>query len=101
MGKLDIKTLKRVRDMFMMHSDHSAFCNGFRSLEELIESQEKLASDGDLANVMSSDFLWDDTQVICFVNFFLKVHKLDDRFQLENKSIIESYKNGDMPEQWH
>lgn len=49
---------------------------------------------------VSDAFPWDDEQVICFVNFFLKLHKIDDRFTLENQSIVESYKNGDIPEQW-
>jgi hypothetical protein len=37
---LDLNTLKDVRDMFRLHSDHSTRCNGYRQLLRLIEAEE-------------------------------------------------------------
>jgi hypothetical protein len=47
-----------------------------------------------------NNFPWSDEKVIDFVNWFLKLHKIDDRFQLENQTIIDSFKNGDSYEAW-
>jgi len=44
---------------------------------------------------------WDDNKVIDFVNWFLKLHKLPWRYTLENQNIIDSFKQGDKPEEWH
>lgn len=44
---------------------------------------------------------WNDDKVIDFVNWYLKLHKLDFRYRLENRTIIESFKNGDDPSKWH
>ena len=44
---------------------------------------------------------WDDNKVIDFVNWYIKLNKLDFRYTLENKNIIDSFKNGDKPEDWH
>lgn len=43
--KLDLETLKRVKFMFDIHSDHSTKCNGYRSLCTLIEHEEKKATE--------------------------------------------------------
>lgn len=37
----DLNTLKHVQFMFSIHSDASPFCNGFRSLCDLIEKIER------------------------------------------------------------
>jgi len=37
----DLRTLKLVKQMFELHSDNSASCNGYRSLCGLIEEMEK------------------------------------------------------------
>ena len=41
-------------------------------------------------------FSWDDNKVIDFVNWYLKVHRIDciGRYNLENKTLIESFKRG-------
>jgi len=44
---------------------------------------------------------WDDDKVIDFVNWYIELHKLDFRYTLENKCIIESFKNGDDASKWH
>jgi hypothetical protein len=38
---------------------------------------------------------WNDDKVIDFVNWYIELHKLDFRYTLENRTIIESFKNGD------
>lgn len=43
---------------------------------------------------------WDDDKVIDFINWYLKLHNLDFRYNLENKTIIESFKNGDDVSKW-
>lgn len=43
---------------------------------------------------------WDDDKVIDFINWYLELHNLDFRYTLENKSIIESFKNGDDVSKW-
>ena len=40
----DLRTLKLIRDMFNLHSDGSAVCNGYRSLCSLIEEMDKVTS---------------------------------------------------------
>lgn len=37
--KLDLETLKRVKSIFDIHSDHSTMCNGYRTLCRMIEKQ--------------------------------------------------------------
>lgn len=39
-SELDLETLKHIKFMFELHSDHSAFCNGYRSLCRIIEDIE-------------------------------------------------------------
>lgn len=51
-------------------------------------------------DVNRSNF-WDDDNVIDFVNWYIKLHKLDFRYTLENKTIVESFKNGDDASKWH
>lgn len=43
---------------------------------------------------------WDDDKVIDFINWYLELHNLDFRYTLENKTIIESFKNGDDVSKW-
>ncbi len=45
-------------------------------------------------------FKWDDGKVIDFVNWYLRVHNISSRFELENQTLIDSYKNGDDPKVW-
>lgn len=44
---------------------------------------------------------WTDKKVIDFVNWYLKLHKLDFRYELENQEIIDSFKRGDDYKLWH
>jgi hypothetical protein len=53
-----------------------------------------------IANVSGSAF-WSDDKVIDFVNWYIELHKLDFRYTLENRTIIESFKNGDNASKWH
>ncbi len=46
-------------------------------------------------------FQWTDDNVMDFVNWFLKVKNIDQRYEIENIDILKSYKNGDQPEIWH
>jgi hypothetical protein len=39
----DLTTLKRVKDVFDVCSDHSAFCNGYRWLSNMIDELESKA----------------------------------------------------------
>ena len=49
---------------------------------------------------MNNNF-WTDGKVIDFVNWYIKLHKLDFKYSLENQRIIDSFKNGDDAEDWH
>lgn len=42
-----------------------------------------------------------DNELIDFTNWYLKVIKADSRFEVENQSLIDSFRNGDNPELWH
>lgn len=35
---------------------------------------------------------WDDDKVIDFVNWYVKLHDLDFRYILENKTLIDTFK---------
>lgn len=50
--------------------------------------------------MMQSDIFWTDEKVIDFVNWYIKLNKLDFRYTLENKTILESFKNGDDVNIW-
>ena len=43
---------------------------------------------------------WTEERIIDFINWYLKVHKLSDRYYLENKTLIESFERGDSPQMW-
>lgn len=45
-------------------------------------------------------FYWTNHNIINFVNWFLNLHKLPERYKLENQSLIESFKNGDNFKLW-
>lgn len=47
-----------------------------------------------------SDIFWTDEKVIDFVNWYIKLNKMDFRYTLENKTILESFKNGDDVSIW-
>jgi hypothetical protein len=38
-------------------------------------------------------FKWTDDKVIDFVNWYIKLHKLGFKYTLENRTIIDSFKN--------
>jgi len=46
------------------------------------------------------NFVWTDESVIDFVNWYLTIHKLPINYQLENQTIIDSFKHGDDPSLW-
>lgn len=39
--KPDLRTLKLIKEMFLLHSDNSAMCNGYRSLCSIIDEMDK------------------------------------------------------------
>lgn len=45
-------------------------------------------------------FVWNDHSVIDFVNWYIKLNGLSDRYELENQHIIDSFKNGDEVSAW-
>ena len=51
--------------------------------------------------VVSGSAFWNDDKVIDFVNWYIELHELDFRYTLENRTIIESFKNGDDAAKWH
>jgi len=61
---------------------------------------EELNQPSCLGAVSGSAF-WNDDKVIDFVNWYIELHKLDFRYTLENRTIIESFKNGDDASKWH
>jgi len=50
---------------------------------------------------VSGSAYWNDDKVIDFVNWYIELHKLDFRYTLENRNIIDSFKNGDDASKWH
>jgi hypothetical protein len=54
-------------------------------------SNKQETANSDLGAVSGSAF-WDDDKVIDFVNWYIELHKLDFRYKLENRTIIESFK---------
>jgi len=44
---------------------------------------------------------WSDNEVIDFVNWYISLHKLGFKYELENQTIIDSFKNGDDYKVWH
>lgn len=50
---------------------------------------------------VSGSSFWDDDKVIDFVNWYIGLHKLDFRYTLENRNLIESFKRGDDVSKWH
>lgn len=72
--------------------------------EQKKRMNEKFAKAGSealhIADVSCSAF-WNDDKVIDFVNWYIEIHKLDFRYTLENRTIIESFKNGDDASKWH
>ena len=49
---------------------------------------------------IEEEFEWSDDNVIDFVNWYIELHDLDFRYSLENKTILESFKNGDDVNLW-
>jgi len=47
------------------------------------------------------EHIWTDDEVIDFVNWYIKLNKLDFKYTLENRTIIESFKNGDVFSKWY
>lgn len=50
---------------------------------------------------ISGSATWTNDKVIDFVNWYLKLHILDFRYTLENRDILDSFKNGDDVSKWH
>ncbi len=50
---------------------------------------------------MKEETFWNDDKVIDFVNWYVELKKLGFNYTLENMSIIDSFKNGDKPSDWH
>jgi hypothetical protein len=50
---------------------------------------------------MNEEFKWTDESVIDFVNWYLKVKNLGVNYELENQTIVDSFKNGDDPSVWN
>lgn len=71
------------------------------NLEENIEElREELFNLHSKLNPDPEDNNWNDNKVIDFVNWYLKVKQLDSRYDLENRNILDSFKNGDSVEEW-
>jgi len=49
----------------------------------------------------TNEFVWDDDKVIDFINWYIELKGIGDRYTLENRFIIESFKNGDNPNIWN
>ena len=44
--------------------------------------------------------IWTDSEVISFVNWYVRLKKLDVRYELENMSILDSFRDGDPIDAW-
>lgn len=50
---------------------------------------------------MENEFKWTDDTVIDFVNWYIKLHRLSTKYELENLEILDSFKRGDKYSDWH
>jgi len=48
-----------------------------------------------LQRVGNSPFMWDDNKVLDFVNWYIKLQDLNFKYTLENRSLLDKFKNGD------
>ncbi len=62
-------------------------------LKEQIESYK-------LAIEVLSQPIWTNDKVIEFVNWYLKLQKINPLYELENQTVIDSFLNGDPVEAW-
>ena len=76
---------------------------GYQIGSECIKIHKEINSSDYFAmiEIGDRDFEWTENKVIDFVNWYLKVKKLDFRYSLENRNIIQSFIRGDAPEAWH
>lgn len=44
---------------------------------------------------------WTTDKVIDFVNWFLKLKRIPNRYELENMEVVDSFLRGDKAEDWH
>jgi hypothetical protein len=44
--------------------------------------------------------IWTNDKVIEFVNWYLKLNRINPRYELENQTVIDSFLNGDPVEVW-
>ena len=65
------------------------------------QSKEQVENKPYTIHGVSGCAFWSDDKVIDFVNWYIELHKLDFRYTLENRTIIESFKNGDNASKWH
>lgn len=76
-----------------------------RSEVVYVFSSVKPSSDDEAAAIAQhgrqSITFWNDDNAFDFVNWFLRVHELDFRYTLENRALMESFKNGDDASKWH
>jgi len=71
------------------HDGHGKFMSYILDAMEEYVQQEK------------ENNFWNDDKVIDFVNWYIKVCNLDFKYIIENGSIVESFKNGDNPDDWN
>jgi len=48
-----------------------------------------------------NSFEWNEDTVIDFVNWYIRLHKLPLNYELENRTIIESFIKGDDYKKWY
>lgn len=51
--------------------------------------------------MMNKPYHWTNEKVIDFVNWFINLNRLPDRYKLENLTILDSFKRGDDFKLWH
>ncbi len=94
-----MKTQKDIDEAWAMADAHvKKLEEREKELESLIDEYRTKALS--IADVSGSAF-WSDDRVIDFVNWYIELHKLDFRYTIENRTIIESFKNGDDASKWH
>ena len=52
------------------------------------------------AQKLDEHFVWSEDKLIDFVNWYVKLKKLPVNYELENKTIIHSFLNGDDVSAW-
>ena len=89
--KPDLRTLKLIKEMFLLHSDNSAMCNGYRSLCSIIDEMDKqpvIVQDTLLSTCDDNMFSSGEIKLTYQTNKTLKIVELDLDLQVGSTALL-------------